>query len=87
MLTNKQLKRGMFLYVDGPKKGEALIVIDWNTETVFTLNLMYEETINMTFSMENFMLMTDREIIEWACQLPKDVFSNMKNTWKKNNEK
>lgn len=86
MIPNNKLKRGMWTYIEGPHLGKVIIIIKYIFgENIKTLILTEDGNSNKEFPKELFEELENNEIIEWVCQLPEDVFSNYKNTWKKNN--
>jgi hypothetical protein len=83
-IPKNQLKRGMWTYIQGPELGKVLIIISTFLDDIDALLLHENGNTNKTFTKDYFQRLYEQEMIEWVCMLPKDVFSNYKNTWKRN---
>lgn len=80
----KQLKQGLFMFVGGKHVGEPLITIKNNSSTIQALHLIPGNNFNETYKMEEFKELLDDEFLEFVENIPDDIFSNFKNTWKNN---
>lgn len=81
MIPNKKLKRAMYTFVEGPNIGEILIVVSFNDQIIESLILYNGGNRRKTISRFFFEKLVERQELEFVQTLPKDVFSNIRNTW------
>lgn len=87
MISKKQLKRAMYTFVDGPNMGEIFIVVKFDDTDIHALILYNGGNRNITISRYFMEQLIDKQELEFVETLPKDVFSNIQNTWKNSLDK